>query len=89
LRRAIQAREIDAEHIEQLMLAATIQPPTDADRPLPDRLGDASRNALTYLAALDAPADTVAKAHLAVILNAVFPQAEPASIGQALQAIAV
>jgi uncharacterized protein (TIGR02444 family) len=89
LRRAIQAREIDAEHVEQLMLAATIQRPADVDRPLPNRLADASRNALTYLAALDAPADAVAKAHLAVILNAAFPQAEPASIGQALQARAI
>lgn len=89
LRRAIQAREIDAEHVEQLMLAAAIRRAADVERPLPDRLGDASRNALTYLAALDAPADAAAKAHLAVILNAAFPQTEPVLIGQALQAMAV
>ena len=35
------------------------------------------------------PPDAAAKAHLAVILNAAFPQTEPVLIGQALQAMAV
>jgi uncharacterized protein (TIGR02444 family) len=88
LRRAVQAREIDAEHIEQLMLAATIRREPKPDMPLPDRLGQASRNALAYLAVLNEPADAAAKAGLAVILNAVFPQAEPASVKCALDLVA-
>ena len=74
LRGKVQAAEIDAEHLQQLLLAASV------DRPAPggaltveDRAGDASRNFDLYLDSLGAafgPADTV---HFAHILGQAFP----------------
>jgi uncharacterized protein (TIGR02444 family) len=84
LRRAIQAREIDAEHIEQLMLAQTVHREPNPGIPLAERLDHASRNALTYLAVLDAGADPSAQKDLAVILGAAFIDAEPSMVVAAL-----
>lgn len=89
LRREIQAREIDAEHIEQLMLAATIQRVPKDSMPASERLRDACRNALSYLAVLGASADAQEKTNLAIILAAAFPDAAPASIHSILDSAAV
>jgi hypothetical protein len=80
LRRAIQAREIDAEHIEQLMLAATVPRQPDMTLPTADRLDHASRNALIYLAVLGATVDAGAAASLAVIIEAAFPDVAPGAV---------
>lgn len=80
LRRAIQAREIDAEHIEQLMLVATIRRAPKETMPAAERLGHASRNALIYLAVLGATVDGSATGNLAVIVGAAFPDAVPALV---------
>ena len=86
LRRAIQAREIDAEHIEQLILAATIQRLADATVPVAERLHHAGQNALVYLAVLGAAVDGDAKANLAVILAAAFAEISPATARAILDA---
>jgi len=88
LRREIQAREIDAEHIEQLMLAATIHRVPKGSTPASERLSDASQNALTYLAALGARVDANEKMNLAAILAAAFPDTAPASIYSTLDIVA-
>ena len=88
LRRAIQAREIDAEHVEQLMLVAAVPRQSNAQVPLATRLDDASRNALNYLAVLNATVDAAAKGNLAVILGAAFPDAAPSAAAAALAAVA-
>lgn len=88
LRRAIQAREIDAEHIEQLMLAAAVPRRPDPQVPFATRLADASRNTLNYLAVLNAPVDAAAKGNLAVILGAAFPSATASDVAAALAAVA-
>ncbi len=88
LRRAIQAREIDAEHIEQLMLSAAVPRQPDPQVPIAARLDDASRNALNYLAVLGASADADAQRNLAVILGAAFPDAAPSDVTAALAAVA-
>ena len=88
LRRAIQAREIDAEHIEQLMLVAAVPRQPNAQVPLTTRLDDASRNALNYLAVLNATVDAAAKGNLAVILGAAFSDAAPSAVAAALAAVA-
>lgn len=86
LRKAIQAREIDAEHIEQLMLTATIRREPNPQTPLSARLHDAGRNALTYLSVLNATADAAAKGNLAIILGAAFADAAPSDISAAVAA---
>lgn len=88
LRRAIQAREIDAEHIEQLMLSAAVPRQPDPSVPATARLADASRNALNYLALLGATADADAQRNLAVILAAAFPDAAASDVSAALAAVA-
>ena len=89
LRRAIQAREIDAEHIEQLILAATIDRQPDAALPVAERLRHAGRNALMYLTVLGAAANDDAKANLSVILAAAFAQISPAAVRTSLDSAAV
>jgi uncharacterized protein (TIGR02444 family) len=85
LRRQIQAREIDAEHIEQLMLTAAVPRSPQADAPLSARVADAGNNALTYLAQLEARVDAPARASLAVVLSAGFPQASASDVQAALK----
>jgi uncharacterized protein (TIGR02444 family) len=74
LRRQIQAREIDAEHVEQLMLVASIGAIAAAEsRPAAARAEDAVENVARYVARLDkSPTGADARA-LATILAATFP----------------
>lgn len=88
LRRAIQAREIDAEHIEQLILTATIDRHPDAAVPLTERLRHAGLNAVSYLAVLGAVVDGDAKTNLAVILAAAFAELAPATVRTSLDTAA-
>lgn len=77
LRREIQAREIDAEHIEQLTLAATVEGlAAERARPVDARCDDAAETIARYVARLDrSPTGEDAKA-LAIILAAAFPALE-------------
>jgi uncharacterized protein (TIGR02444 family) len=85
LRRQIQAREIDAEHIEQLMLTAAVPRSPGTDVPLSVRVADAGNNALAYLTQLGARVEAQAQASLAVILSASFPQASAADVQGSLK----
>lgn len=86
LRRQIQAREIDAEHIEQLMLTAAV-PREAQDNTTPAlRLADAGQNALLYLMKLEAKDDAATKANLAVVLGAAFPDMPDAQVQNTLKA---
>ena len=88
LRRAIQAREIDAEHIEQLILTATILRQPDTALPVTERLRHAGFNTLIYLTVLGAVVDDEAKASLAVVLAAAFSNMAPKDIRAVLDASA-
>lgn len=85
LRRQIQAREIDAEHIEQLMLAAAVVYPVRAGTMMAARMADAGQNALVYLAKLDATVDNAARASLAMVLSAAFPDVAAADVRAVLE----
>ncbi len=78
LRGDIQAAEINAEHLEQLLLAAAVdRPPAGDGLDLEQRAGDAGRNFKLYLATLGAkfePSDTV---HFAHIMGQAFPGLAP------------
>ena len=89
LRRAVQASEIDAEHIEQLILAATIRRVPNPTLPVVERLHQACRNALIYLAVLGGTLDAAAKENLAVILGAAFSEVAPGSVRTILDSVAV
>jgi len=74
LRREIQGREIDAEHIEQLVLVASIADlDADATRPPEARGDDAVANVAMYLAQLNASLMGVDRAALATIVAAACP----------------
>jgi uncharacterized protein (TIGR02444 family) len=74
LRRGIQAREIDAEHVEQLVLAASVDAlAADTARPAEARGEDAVANVGTYLAQLNASLMGVDRAALATIVAAACP----------------
>ncbi len=68
LRAQIQATEIDAEHLEQLMLAAQVhREVTLEDAPVVDRAADAVSNVAAYFRAIDVqfePRDAVDFAHI-------------------------
>lgn len=74
LRAQIQAREIDAEHIEQLMLAASVASlGVSPSRPVDQRVGDALANIGAYLKTLDASATADDRLALGRIVAAAFP----------------
>jgi uncharacterized protein (TIGR02444 family) len=74
LRAQIQAREIDAEHIEQLMLVESVAPlMPDASRPMAARAKDGTTNIETYLSTLNVVAGASDKAALGRIAKAAFP----------------
>ena len=80
LRAQIQAREIDAEHIEQLMLAASVAALVVKARATDDeRVDDAVANVGTYVQSLGVAATGADRAALGCIVAAAFPgqQREP------------
>lgn len=87
LRREIQGREIDAEHIEQLMLAAVMPREPQAGVPQAARLADAGHNARSYLMKLDAGIGAPEGASLVVILHAAFPDMAAAEVRATLDSV--
>jgi uncharacterized protein (TIGR02444 family) len=76
----VQALEIEAEHVEQLVLAAAIRDSTVSD-PVDDRseqagLQAAIGNLLIYLALCEVPPDESARNCLQAIVSAIFPAAD-------------
>lgn len=86
LRRAIQAIEIDAEHLEQLTLAAAVSVKLDAVPGVADRAAEAAGNLTRYLSVLGADRDDIQTQHLTVLLAACFPELPEAEIRDVLRA---
>lgn len=80
LRKQIQAREIDAEHLEQLILVGTVHRAPNDHLGAADKFADAAANMTAYCRALDAKLDAGDRAALTVVLGAMFPaQSEDAA----------
>ncbi|MFI5020941.1 MAG: TIGR02444 family protein [Alphaproteobacteria bacterium] len=76
LRKKVAAVELEAEHLEQLLLAASA-PPLPSERtsvPLAKRASDAAGGASAYLALLGAALDPVDRSDLLAVLAGVFPE---------------
>tara|TARA_Y100001968_G_scaffold318654_1_gene349152 strand:+ start:557 stop:1150 length:594 start_codon:yes stop_codon:yes gene_type:complete len=71
LRQSIQKTEIDCEHAEQLMLAASVDLTADNIKTISDRLADSVSNISIYFAGFGKVSD-VDRRNLTVILNVVF-----------------
>lgn len=88
LRKQIQAREIDAEHLEQLILVGCVHRVPNDHLTAAERFADAAANMVAYCRALDARLDAADGAALAVILGAMFPQQGAAAASAAIAAAA-
>jgi uncharacterized protein (TIGR02444 family) len=81
LRAQIQGREIDAEHIEQLMLVDSVGPLSpDATRSMVKRCGDGTTNIATYFSTLNIVVGAPEKAALGHIVQAAFPNLPAADL---------
>ncbi len=87
LRRRLAAIEVALEHVEQLMLTASVDPKADAPRTRAGRLADAVANTRRYFAIFGAAAAPADAESLAVILGPVFPEMPAAQILEAAQAL--
>ena len=83
LRRRLAAIEVQLEHIEQLMLAGSVDRAADEARAEADRLADAVANTRGYFDRFGAAASPADAASFAVILGSVFPDAPHAAVAQA------
>ena len=84
LHRAIQAIEIDAEHVEQLALAGSISIILDVVVDMADRAAVAVDNLRNYLALVGADSDESRCRQLTIILAACFPELAEAEISNLL-----
>ena len=86
LRKKVSAIELEAEHIEQLLLAAAAPAlaPAGAATPPLERARDAARSAKAYLAALGAPLDEGDRRQLSAILAPLFPALERGALDRLL-----
>lgn len=80
LRRRIQKIEIDAEHLEQLMLAAAVVREPVAGRPAASRARDGVATIAAYLRAIGARPTPAHAAALAVVLAPAFRDLAPAAL---------
>lgn len=86
IRKQVQAREIDAEHLEQLILIGTIHRVPNDHLDAAQTFADAAANMVAYCRVLDAKLDDADRAQLRVILNAMFPSKTPADAAAAIDA---
>ncbi|MEO8557803.1 MAG: TIGR02444 family protein [Rhodospirillales bacterium] len=84
LRRRLADAEIEAEHVEQLMLAERYAYPGNRDRPPKERLTASLGNLVAYSEILDLAVDRRDRDQVAIILTACFPNLLPQEIGHAL-----
>lgn len=89
LRKQIQAREIDAEHLEQLILVGCVHRVPNDHIGAAEIFADAAANMTAYCRALDARLDESDCAALAVILGAMFPQQTAEAASAAIAAAAL
>ncbi|MCZ6522739.1 MAG: DUF2390 domain-containing protein, partial [Alphaproteobacteria bacterium] len=85
-RKAVAGLEIDAEHIEQLVLAGVLAGPR-ARTPKPDLEAldgarDAASSLAAYLAAIGASAGAADRAAAGLLLAATFPELAPAELSR-------
>lgn len=78
LRRRVAALELEAERIEQRLLAAGLPAPEAAEAGDPARV--AAANLRLYLALRDVEPGSAERTALATILTAAFPAADPAAV---------
>lgn len=88
LRKQIQAREIDAEHLEQLILVGSVHRVPNDHLAAADQFGDAAANMVAYGRALDARLDEADMTSLTIILQAMFPDQADRAARMALEAAA-
>ena len=88
LRKQIQAREIDAEHLEQLILVGCVDRVPNDHLVAADQFADAAANRVAYCRALDARFDDSDVTSLMIILNAMFPDQANRAARMALEAAA-
>ncbi len=75
LRRQVLACELDAEHVQQIMLCAAVERSEPAARPsIERRAGDAAINVARYFAALGVAVTEREISELEVVLGASFPE---------------
>jgi uncharacterized protein (TIGR02444 family) len=87
LRGRVQKIEIDAEHVEQLALAAAAGvAASDGGAPAAARLAHACGHLAFYFRRCGAAADGADRAHLATLVGAAFPDQQAAAIAAALAA---
>jgi uncharacterized protein (TIGR02444 family) len=84
LRRRLADAEIEAEHIEQLMLAERYGHPGNRDRPPKERLAAALANLVAYSEILGLAVERRDREQAATILTACFPNLLPQEIFHAL-----
>ena len=84
LRRRIADAEIEAEHVEQLLLAESYAAPGNRDRPAKERLAAALANLGLYSEQLGIKVERRDRAAVAAILIACFPMLEAHEIEHAL-----
>ncbi len=91
LRKKVAAAELEAEHIEQLLLAGLAPPPAPgaASRSPLERAADAARGAAAYLAGLGAALDGADRDALLALLAGVFPALAGAPLAAVLAALPV
>ena len=88
LRKRLATIEVQLEHIEQLILAETVDRPAEEATPVDDRVGDAVANAAAYFEAFGARPGRADADSFATILAAVFPDRSAADIARAAAALA-
>ena len=82
LRQRVQKIEIDCEHTEQLMLAASIDRTADDSRTPDGCAADAADNAAGYFRGLGREPSDADRSCLAVMLGVAFPEVPPARIDE-------
>lgn len=85
LRRRVAKLEVDLEHVEQLMLAASAPREADESRDGDARLADALENVGAYFAAAGVFADAADAAETAIIVGPAFGDRDPAAVAQAVR----
>ncbi|MFN4284099.1 MAG: TIGR02444 family protein [Alphaproteobacteria bacterium] len=88
IRKQVQAREIDAEHLEQLILVGAVHRVPNDHLAAAEKFADAAANMAAYCRALDAAFDAGDRAALTIILNAMFPTRAAADAAAAIDAAA-
>ena len=81
LRRAVLATELDAEHVEQLMLADCVKRPAAAGEPAA-QARDALANLSAYFAAIGVSPSDADRTDARVVLAAAFPELTPGRISE-------